>query len=81
MVSYDLWEEKFAVDRQGTRRQFSSHMSAAAAENYCFANLSLGTGALSRERDFWLRLEVHVEDPREKPPAAGQPVPEPQQPD
>jgi hypothetical protein len=71
VISYDLWEEKFAVDRQGAKRQFASHLSATAAENWCFSNISLGVDTLNPDREFWLRLEVHVEDPREKPQLVG----------
>ncbi|MCX6623193.1 MAG: hypothetical protein NTY38_19440 [Acidobacteria bacterium] len=71
VISYDLWEEKFAVDRQGPKRQYASHLSAAAAENWCLSNVSLGLEGHNPDRDFWLRLEVHVEDPRERPPLVG----------
>ncbi len=71
IISYDLWEEKFAVDRQGPKRHFASHLSATAAENWCFSNVALAVEGLDADREFWLRLEVHVEDPREMPPLIG----------
>jgi hypothetical protein len=62
-VSYDLWEEKFAVTRLDTAPRSVSHLSAAAAEAWCVDNVSVPVAALAPEQPFWLRLDFRTEDP------------------
>ena len=61
-VSYDLWEEKFAVTRLASPPRSVSHLSAAAAEAWCIDNLSLPVAGLAAEQPFWLRLDFRTED-------------------
>ncbi|HYM11458.1 MAG TPA: hypothetical protein VEU62_12040 [Bryobacterales bacterium] len=72
--SYDLWEEKFSVVRLGAAaRRSASHLSAAAAEAWCLDNLMLPAARLSRDKPFWVRLELREEDPKERPAEPGDP--------
>jgi len=57
VVSYDLWEEKFAVTKLGSSPRTVSHLSTAAAEAWCIDNTSLAVGSLSGARPFWVGLE------------------------
>jgi hypothetical protein len=63
-VSYDLWEEKFALAKLGASPKSVSHLSAAAAETWCVENTSLPIGALAPSPSFWLRLDYRAEDTR-----------------
>lgn len=73
--SYDLWEEKFSVVRLGPApgpppagvRHSASHLSATAAEAWCVDSLLLPASRLSRDKPFWVRLELREEDPKERP--------------
>jgi hypothetical protein len=71
VLSYDLWEERFAVTRPGPPLLTSSYLTAAAAEAWCLEHLTIPIDALGRLRDapFWIRLEYRVLD-SEPPPAA-----------
>jgi hypothetical protein len=69
-VSYDLWEEKFAITKLGPSPRSVSHLSAAAAEAWCVENTSLPISSLSANQSFWLRLDYRVED---SPASAEQP--------
>lgn len=62
-ISYDLWEEKFAVSKLGSSPRSISHLSAAAAEAWCVDNISMPISALSRNPVFWIRLDYRAEDP------------------
>ena len=62
-VSYDLWEEKFAVARLDPAPRSVSHLSTAAAEAWCVDNVSISATALAPEQPFWLRLDFRTEDP------------------
>ncbi|MEN6534132.1 MAG: hypothetical protein ABFD60_03285 [Bryobacteraceae bacterium] len=62
-MSFDIWEEKFAVTRLGWSRKSVSHLSAAAAETWCLDSLRLSSDRLSSSSPFWVRLEVRAEEP------------------
>jgi hypothetical protein len=61
-VSYDLWEEKFAITKLGSSPRSVSHLSAAAAEAWCVENTSIPVGALTPNEPFWLRLDYRADN-------------------
>ena len=64
-LSYDLWEERFAVTTVDMRSQSVSHLTMAAAEAWCVEQLAIpvsALGALGRDLPLWIRLEYHVLD-------------------
>jgi hypothetical protein len=63
VVSYDLWEEKYAVARLDPSARAISHLSAAAAEAWCLDSLLLAANGLSPTDPFWVSLEYRAEDP------------------
>jgi hypothetical protein len=74
-VSFDLWEERFAVSRIGTPARSISHLRARDAEAWCLDNVTLpvpAMGRLGRDLPFWARLTYRVQDP--DAPAAGEPL-------
>lgn len=65
-VSFDLWEERFAVTRLGTPPRALSHVTARAAESWCVDALAVPLaelGRLGRSTPFWIRLTSRVQDP------------------
>lgn len=64
-VSYDLWEERFAVTAVNPRSESISHLTAAAAVAWCLDQLSIPLSALNALRrgdPFWIRLEYRILD-------------------
>jgi hypothetical protein len=64
-LSYDLWEERFAVTAVDARSQSVSHLVLAAAEAWCVEQLAIplnAVGALGRDLPFWIRLEYRILD-------------------
>jgi hypothetical protein len=64
-LSYDLWEERFAVTTNEARPQAVSHLTLAAAEAWCVEQLTIpltALGSLGRELPFWIRLEYRIVD-------------------
>ena len=63
-LSFDLWEERFAVSRAGSPPRSISHLRANDAENWCLENLTMSVSSLGIGRDtpFWLRLVYRVQD-------------------
>lgn len=62
-LSYDLWEERFAVSRIGTPPRSASHLTQPQTEAWCLEQLTLPVstfGRLGRDAPFWLRLAYHV---------------------
>jgi hypothetical protein len=66
VLSYDLWEEKFAVTKVGHPRKAASHLAARAAETWCVDELSLAPAGIDERQPFWVRLEVRSENPAEQ---------------
>jgi hypothetical protein len=61
-LSYDLWEERFAVTMAGPRAQSVSHLALAAVEGWCIQQLAIPLTALSRDAPFWVRFEYRILD-------------------
>jgi hypothetical protein len=64
-LSYDLWEERFAVATVEPRSLTISHLTAPAAEAWCVEQLAIpvrSLGALGRDAAFWVRLESRILD-------------------
>lgn len=63
-VSYDLWEERFAVTRTDRPRSLS-HVTARDAEAWCLEQLAIPVAAISSRAaaaPFWLRLTYRLSD-------------------
>jgi hypothetical protein len=58
-LSYDLWEERFAVAIAGARGASVSHLTAAAAEAWCVEQMAIPIASLRALRDarFWIRVD------------------------
>ena len=70
-LSYDLWEERFAVSLIGGPQRSISHLAARDAEAWCLEQLAVplaALGRLGRDTPLWIRLAYRVQDPD---PAAG----------
>jgi hypothetical protein len=63
-LSFDLWEERFAVSRIGSPPRSISHLRPRDAENWCLENLTVPVASLGFGRDtpFWIRLAYRVLD-------------------
>lgn len=64
-LSYDLWEERFAVTTVEERSQSVSHLGLEAAEAWCVGQLTIPISALGRlghDVPFWVRLEYRLLD-------------------
>ena len=63
LLSYDLWEERFAVTQAGPPSRSNAYLTAAAAEAWCLEQLTVPVSELGRHgRDlpFWIRLGYRV---------------------
>jgi hypothetical protein len=71
VVSYDLWEEKFRVVKTQSPRRAADHLTALAAETWCWQQLSeeasQGLHTLSPTEPFWARMEIRAEDGKDGP--------------
>lgn len=64
-LSYDLWEERYAVTVLDARAQSVSHLALAAAETWCVEQIAIplsAIGSLGRDAAFWVRLEYNIPD-------------------
>jgi hypothetical protein len=65
VVSYDLWEEKFKATKPGPPLREASRLSVPACEAWCLDELMPIPASLIASRQFWIKLELRVEDPKE----------------
>ena len=63
-LSFDLWEERFAVSRIGAPSKSISHLRSRDAETWCLENVTMPVSSLGLGRDtpFWIRLAYRVQD-------------------
>jgi hypothetical protein len=64
-VSFDLWEERFAITRLGTPPHAVSHLELEQAEAWCVGQLTVPLSdldSLASDTPFWIRLEYRVPD-------------------
>ena len=80
ILSYDLWEERFAVthiETPGTPATTSrsiSHLTSKDAEAWCLDHLTVpvsALGRLGRDAPFWIRLAYRVQDQDRAPDSDG----------
>lgn len=65
VLSYDLWEERFAVTQSGTLGRSAAYLTSSAAEDWCLEHLTVpvsALGRLGRELPFWVRLGYRVRE-------------------
>jgi hypothetical protein len=73
-LSFDLWEQRYAVTRTGAPRRSISHLMSRDAEAWCLENLSIpltALGRFARDLPFWVRLEYRVQDQPSPAPEPG----------
>jgi hypothetical protein len=73
-LSFDLWEQRYAVTRVGATPRSISHLTARAAEDWCLDNVTVPLTALARlgrDTPFWVRVDYRVPD-RTTTPDAGE---------
>jgi hypothetical protein len=64
-VSFDLWEQRFAVTRIGSMPRSISHLSARSAEEWCLDNVTVplaSLGRTARDAAFWVRVDYRIQD-------------------
>jgi hypothetical protein len=65
VLSYDLWEERFAATHVTTPARSASHLTQRDVEAWCLERVTVPVAALGRQgRDtpIWVRLEYRVQD-------------------
>jgi hypothetical protein len=62
VLSYDLWEERFAVTLAGSPPRSIAYLTSWAAEDWCLEQLTIPVSALGRlaREPFWIRLGYRV---------------------
>ena len=69
VLSYDLWEERFAVTLAGPPSRSIAYLTSAGAETWCLEQLTVpvnALGRLGRDAPFWVRLGYRVLDGRHR---------------
>ena len=65
VVSYDLWEEKFAVAKLRMPRATAAGLTPLGIETWCLDRVGLPADSLVKRDKIWVRLEVRAVDPKQ----------------
>jgi len=71
-VSFDIWEQRYAVTRLGSMPRSVSHLTSRDAESWCVDNITVplsALGRMGRDVPFWVRLDYRVPNPMPAPTA------------
>jgi hypothetical protein len=64
VISYDLFEEKYAVTKVTPPRRSTSHLTATEAEAWCLQQMSIDVTSVSPSQPLWARVEIRAEEER-----------------
>jgi len=70
--SYDIWEERFKVERMRSTQSTADHLTAAMAEAWCLDNMAFPSTGLPFDQLVWIRLEVRAQEAKEPQPVPGE---------
>jgi hypothetical protein len=64
VLSYDLWEERFAATLVGPPARSTAYLTSWAAEAWCVEQLAVPVNALGTlvDRQFWVRISYRILD-------------------
>lgn len=65
-ISFDLWEERYAVTLLTTPTRSISHLTRSAGESWCLEQMTVPLGDLARfgrSTPFWVRVTYRVPEP------------------
>jgi hypothetical protein len=65
VVSYDLWEEKFAVEGLRKPRAHATRLAPDAVGPWCLKQISIPKVDFATDEALWVRLDVRAVDPRQ----------------
>jgi hypothetical protein len=66
VISYDLWEETFAVTKTAPSRKTARHLTAGEAEVWCVQEMSvLDLSGVPANQPLWASLDIRAEDESE----------------
>lgn len=64
VISYDIFEEKFAVSRIEPNPRSITHLSESAAQLWCLDSIVLSPVGLASDQSFWVFMEYQTVEPK-----------------
>jgi hypothetical protein len=64
VVSYDIFEEKFAVSRIEPNPRSITHLSESAAEQWCLDSFAISTAGFPADQSFWVTMDYQTVEPK-----------------
>ena len=66
VISYDLWEERFAVTKTAPSRKAAKHLTAAEAEVWCVQEMSIvDLNGVAANQPLWATMDIRAEEETE----------------
>ena len=60
VISYDLWEERFAVTKTTASRKTASHLTATEAEVWCVQEMSLDLNGVATNQPLYAAMDIRA---------------------
>jgi hypothetical protein len=60
VISYDLWEERFAVTKTTPARKTASHLTANEAEVWCVQEMSLDLNGVAANQPLYASMDIRA---------------------
>lgn len=67
IVSYDLWEEKFAISGLRKPRAGVTNVDSRSIAAWCAEHIAIPAGDIKPHESIWLKLEIRAADPKKDP--------------
>jgi hypothetical protein len=68
VISYDLWEERYAVTKTTPSRKTASHLTAADAEAWCVQEMSItDLNGVAANQPLWATLDIRAQEENDAP--------------
>jgi len=71
VISYDIFEEKYAVSRLEPNPRSITHLSETAAQLWCLDSVALVTTRIAADQPFWIHMEYQTEETKTAVPESG----------
>jgi hypothetical protein len=62
VISYDIWDETYAILKTQSPRMEKKHLTRAAAEAWCIERMTMDLPGVNPNEPLWVRLEIRAED-------------------
>lgn len=65
VISYDIWQEDYTVNRLMSPARSLAHVSARQAEAWCFQEMTVEVNGIAPKEQIWAEMDIRAVDDRD----------------